>query len=86
MFIRACAWPAGLMLPCYVIGPERMILPAFSADARGVNVLGADDWKKHRCCIPVGDAVLDFGELRRIRRASPGISRTARRRHARGYQ
>src|SRR5947209_7596191 len=26
--------------PCYLVGPRRILLPAYSADARGVNVLG----------------------------------------------
>jgi len=56
--------------PCYLVGVGRIVLPAFSQDARGVNVLGASRWREDRCCVPVGDAVLDFGPVRDVRRAA----------------
>jgi len=55
--------------PCYLIGRTRILLPAYSADARGVNVLGVRTWQGHRCCIPVGNDVLDFGKVAALRRA-----------------
>ena len=55
--------------PCYLVSPRRLILPAFSADARGVPVLNTPSWQRHRCCVPVADAVLDLGEVRTLRRA-----------------
>jgi metallophosphoesterase superfamily enzyme len=49
--------------PCYLVGRDRIVLPAFSQDARGVNVRGAPRWRGHRCCASAGDEVLDLGEL-----------------------
>ncbi len=31
--------------PCYLVGPQRLVLPAFSADAAGVNVLSVRRWR-----------------------------------------
>jgi len=56
--------------PCFLVGSRRILLPAYSADARGVNVLGVTAWRRDRCCIPVGDKVLDFGEVATLRRIS----------------
>jgi uncharacterized protein len=49
--------------PCYLVGADRVVLPAFSPDARGVNVRGAARWHGHRCCAIAGDEVLDLGEF-----------------------
>jgi metallophosphoesterase superfamily enzyme len=57
-----------ILSPCFLIDPRRILLPAYSCDARGVNVLGVAAWQKLRCCVPVGSKVLDFGELRHLRR------------------
>ena len=46
--------------PCYLVGPRRIVLPAFSADARGVNVLGDGRWRSLRCGAIAGTDVLDF--------------------------
>jgi uncharacterized protein len=47
--------------PCYLVGKRRIVLPAFSADARGVNVFGSVEWTGYRCHAIAGDKVLDFG-------------------------
>jgi metallophosphoesterase superfamily enzyme len=55
--------------PCYLFAPGHLVLPAFSADAAGANVLQRPAWAEHRCAVIVGDEVLDFrtvGELRRL--------------------
>jgi putative SbcD/Mre11-related phosphoesterase len=57
-----------LSAPCYLVGPSRLILPAFSTDASGVNVLPGQYWRNHRCCVIAGDKVLDFGELGTLRK------------------
>jgi putative SbcD/Mre11-related phosphoesterase len=57
-----------LLAPCFLVGQERIVLPALSADAAGGNVLGQRRWKSYRCCVPAGERVLDFGELRALRR------------------
>lgn len=54
--------------PCYLVGEGSLVLPAFSPDARGVNVLQAACWRRHRCyAIAVGE-VLDLGELAMLNR------------------
>jgi metallophosphoesterase superfamily enzyme len=52
--------------PCYLVGPRRIVLPAFSADATGVNVLGDRRWRSFRCYVPAGNLVLDFGPVARL--------------------
>ena len=56
-----------LSAPCYLVGRRRLVLPAFSPDAAGVNVLGVRRWRPYRCCVIAGDRVLDFGELAGLR-------------------
>jgi metallophosphoesterase superfamily enzyme len=58
----------GLASPCFLVGPARLVLPAFSRDAAGAGVLTAARWRSYRCFVPAGDQVLDFGELRLLRR------------------
>jgi metallophosphoesterase superfamily enzyme len=59
-------WPGRLGAPCYLVGPHRLILPAYSGDAAGVNVRGEARWKGFRCAVIAGDEVLDFGEVQRL--------------------
>jgi metallophosphoesterase superfamily enzyme len=61
-------WSAVLSGPCYLVGPARLILPAFSTDAAGVNVLPGRRWADHRCGVIAGHDVLDFGELGALRK------------------
>jgi metallophosphoesterase superfamily enzyme len=49
--------------PCYLVGPSSIVLPAFSADARGASVRRVPGWRRHRCCAVAGDEVLDLGTL-----------------------
>jgi metallophosphoesterase superfamily enzyme len=49
--------------PCYLVDGDRLVLPAFSADARGVNVRGVERWRSYSCCAIAGDDVLDLGEV-----------------------
>jgi putative SbcD/Mre11-related phosphoesterase len=67
-------WP-GLAAPCYLIGAGRLVLPAFSADAAGVNVRGDARWQTFRCAVIAGDQVLDFGPVGALPRA-PQITPT----------
>jgi metallophosphoesterase superfamily enzyme len=62
-------WGPHLAAPCYLVGERRIILPAFSADAAGVSVLGDPRWRKYRCCVIAGDDVLDFGPVGELHRA-----------------
>jgi metallophosphoesterase superfamily enzyme len=50
--------------PCFLLGRRRIVLPAFSGDAAGVNVLGGL-WRGYRCAAIAGEEVLDLGPLRR---------------------
>jgi metallophosphoesterase superfamily enzyme len=61
-------WSGSLSGACYLVGPARLVLPAFSTDAAGVNVLPGRKWGDHRCCVIAGDTVLDFGQLRTLRK------------------
>jgi uncharacterized protein len=57
---------SGVAAPCYLVGEGHLILPAFSAEAAGVNVLGKREWKDFRCCAIASDRVLDFGGVERL--------------------
>jgi putative SbcD/Mre11-related phosphoesterase len=56
-------WGDQVRAPCYLVGPGRIILPAFSADAAGVDVLRSRRWRRLHCYVIAGEEVLDFGEL-----------------------
>jgi metallophosphoesterase superfamily enzyme len=56
-------WRAGVGGPCYLVGAARLVLPACSPDAAGVNVIGARRWRAFRCYVIAGDQILDFGPL-----------------------
>jgi hypothetical protein len=60
-------WSRQIGGPCYLVHAERLILPAFSRDAAGVNVLADPRWAAFRCCVVAGERVLDFGCLGRLR-------------------
>jgi putative SbcD/Mre11-related phosphoesterase len=64
-------WSTNLSAPCYLIGRNRLILPAYSEAAAGVNVLRGPRWLKYHCLVIVGERVLDFGEVGRLSRG-PG--------------
>jgi hypothetical protein len=51
---------AGKCWPCYLVGPRRLVLPAYSPDARGG---GLATWAGYRCLVPAGPDVLDFGTV-----------------------
>jgi metallophosphoesterase superfamily enzyme len=62
-----CLRLSGRAAPCYLVSDDHLVLPAFSADAAGVNVLGQRRWRSFRCLVPVADQVLDFGEVGKVR-------------------
>jgi putative SbcD/Mre11-related phosphoesterase len=62
-------WSGGVSAPCYLIAPQRIILPAYSEDAAGVNVLRQPTWRNYRCLVIAGNEVLDFGRLADLQRA-----------------
>jgi putative SbcD/Mre11-related phosphoesterase len=59
-------WGRSIAAPCYLIGAGQIVLPAFSPDAAGGNVLGERRWHGYRCAVIAGDRVLDFGDVRRL--------------------
>ncbi len=65
--------------PCYLAGPQRLILPAYSAEAAGVNILSARRWRAYHCFVVAANRVLALGEVATLRarlsatlRARPG--------------
>lgn len=67
-FARGRIAPWAIDAPCYLSGPQRLILPAFSRDAAGVNVLSVRRWRALRCQVVADDRVLDLGEVAAIGR------------------
>jgi metallophosphoesterase superfamily enzyme len=61
-------WRRGPAAPCYLVGAARLVLPAYSPDAAGVNVVGVRRWRNFRCCVIAADEVLDFGPVGLLRR------------------
>jgi putative SbcD/Mre11-related phosphoesterase len=62
----------GIVAPCFLAGPGQIVLPAFSRDAAGCNILSRavpKDWLggSLRCLVGTGDEVLDFGPLAKLR-------------------
>jgi putative SbcD/Mre11-related phosphoesterase len=63
----------GTAAPCFLVGPGRIVLPAFSTNAAGCNVATAAipaDWRTNslRCLVSTGCELLDFGPLPELRR------------------
>ena len=59
---------AGYTAPCFLVGPGRIVLPAFSRNAAGCDVVASampDDWRacQLRCVVSTGCELLDFGPL-----------------------
>jgi metallophosphoesterase superfamily enzyme len=61
-------WGRGLTAPCYLTAPGRLVLPAFSRDARGVNVLCDPRWAGYHCYAVAAEQVLDLGPVGGLRR------------------
>lgn len=65
----------GTAAPCFLAGPDRIILPAFSSNAAGCDVLAGPiprDWlaSSLRCLASTGSEVLDFGPLDALRQTT----------------
>jgi uncharacterized protein len=65
--LHPCIRRGRLSAPCYLVADGHLVLPAYSADARGVNVLRLPEWGRYRCYAAAGGEVLDFGELGSLR-------------------
>jgi putative SbcD/Mre11-related phosphoesterase len=59
-------WQGRTAAPCYLMGPRSLLLPAYSVDAAGVNILGRRAWRDYRCWAIAGDQVFELGPLARI--------------------
>jgi uncharacterized protein len=75
----------GTTAPCFLIGPGRIILPAFSRNAAGCDLVTAAlprEWRRagFRCLASTGVELLDFGPLSKLRRLRAGGRVTYRRR------
>ena len=63
-----CArWSRRVGGPCFLVMANRLILPAFSRDASGVNVIGDPRWADFRCHVIAGERVLDFGFVKAMK-------------------
>jgi putative SbcD/Mre11-related phosphoesterase len=65
---------AGTGAPCFLAGPGRIVLPAFSSNAAGCNVVTArvpPEWldRSLRCIVTTGIELLDLGPLPQLRRS-----------------
>jgi metallophosphoesterase superfamily enzyme len=60
--------PCIIDAPCYLTGPQRLILPAFSKEAAGVNILSLRRWRAFHCQVVADERVLDLGEVSTLRR------------------
>lgn len=56
-------WRPGVEGACYLVKEDHLVLPAYSADAAGGNVLGQARWARYRACVIAGARVLDFGPV-----------------------
>ena len=61
-------WPGLPAAACYLVSTNRLILPAFSADAAGVNVLSRREWDASVCHVVADDCVLNFGAVGFLKR------------------
>jgi len=52
-----------IVAPCYLFTDKHLVLPAYSPDAAGVNIVGVRRWRDYCCAVIVGDRVLDFGPV-----------------------
>jgi uncharacterized protein len=62
----------GVAAPCFLVGSDRIVLPAFSPNAAGCDVVSSTlpkEWLAGslRCLVSTGDDILDFGPLAAVR-------------------
>ncbi len=61
--VHPCFRIAGVNAPCYLSKSNRLVLPAFSIDASGVNVLSDEDYANYSSHVITSKKVLDFGKV-----------------------
>jgi metallophosphoesterase superfamily enzyme len=67
--------PGAIESACYLVGSQHLVLPAYSREAAGVNVLAVRRWRDYRCCVLAGDRVLDLGVVSGLGRRLSGAQR-----------
>lgn len=60
-----CVRRQGRAMPCFLVGEQSLVLPAYSVDAAGGNVRGVARWRDFRCYAIAQGQVLDLGALSR---------------------
>jgi len=75
----------GTTAPCFLVGPGRIILPAFTLNAAGCDLVTAAlprDWLRagFHCLASTGVDLLDFGPLANLRRLRAGARAGGRKR------
>lgn len=66
--LHPCFRVGTISAPCYLVHKKRLVLPAFSQEAAGVNVLTEPAWTRHQVIVCAGEKLLDFGEARQMQR------------------
>jgi putative SbcD/Mre11-related phosphoesterase len=51
----------GFSAPCYLVRPNHLVLPAYSAEAAGTNILRSKTWQAFHKYVIGGNKVLNFG-------------------------
>jgi putative SbcD/Mre11-related phosphoesterase len=54
--------------PCFLVGRNQIVLPAFSDDVKGVNVLRLDAYQRYLCHVIVDNEVLPMGRVEQLGR------------------
>jgi putative SbcD/Mre11-related phosphoesterase len=64
--VHPCFRIGKIAAPCFLLSESRLVLPAFTEDAAGENVLAGRRWSNYRCVVCAGQKVLDFGIVKRL--------------------
>ncbi|MFM7149599.1 MAG: metallophosphoesterase, partial [Gemmataceae bacterium] len=57
----------GVEGPCFLTRPHHIVLPAYTREAAGVNVLSSRRWEDYECQAIAGEEVLGFGSITTLR-------------------
>lgn len=60
--LHPCVRNGYVSVPCFLVSANRIVLPAFSGDARGANVLHRRDLPASRCYAIAAGVVVDLGD------------------------
>jgi putative SbcD/Mre11-related phosphoesterase len=62
-------------VPCFLVSPRHLLLPAFSEDAAGGSVRARRAWRRDHCYAVVGDTVLSLGAVSDLGQAAAPAGR-----------